>query len=622
MLHTAVVFVLITVLIFPAQAAFAQTQPTNQELKDLLEEVKTLLQEGDGTYRASIGGPIHTVGLFSLCSGEHMLYDPVVDFTVGEIIKGQDSGALATVVGFRTTGPQQFTSLIIRDIAGTFQTGETITSPAGGSAAVRGTPGLGATQKFLLVPQDSCVFSIDSVRIDRAGVLQPELKTFIKTICVDKLNVDTTDMSNCFNTVTDAIFDFSLGIEPEVGVGTKAGASALVQADVGAHGSISLVPGIGFPIVGHEPVPLRAVEFVDTGGMVLHDTGIGSILAEQFVTMSYINERAGSVTFLGAKPGKMDLIIGTAGNAKFTCQTIKPVQDTNGDMKIDSSDSKSRSCPQDFKLVLQNACFENLFGTKCGSQVAPAGFTASSDRATQISAGSVNSQQQIFGPSADLIVPFIDVQLTDAELAMVVSGLGDDALDLLSTSEDMVMEIIKPADLFQMLKDITLLKDFDTEIEKLAIEKFNDFDIENLIAEAAKATGKTDISQTFTDLGAFIDSFAIAPGGFTAVELAKRFGTISEELETLEGSTDDVRDAVNRAIGDINTFKNSDINIKIDPPSVNTNSVPSVVKNVVNGLCVDGCGWNGKLSINPGQFMQSIPAPFAFIPDIPLIPPK
>ncbi len=135
MLHTAVVFVLITVLIFPAQAAFAQTQPTNQELKDLLEEVKTLLQEGDGTYRASIGGPIHTVGLFSLCGGEHMLYDPVVNFSVGEIIEGQTSRALATVVGFATGS--QFNSLIIRDIAGTFQTGETITSPAGGSAADR-----------------------------------------------------------------------------------------------------------------------------------------------------------------------------------------------------------------------------------------------------------------------------------------------------------------------------------------------------------------------------------------------------------------------------------------------------------------------------------------------------
>jgi len=352
LLRTAVVFVLVSVLIFPAQAVFAQTEPTNQELKDLLEEVKTMLEEGDGTYRASIGGPIFTVGLFSLCGGESMLYDHSVDFTVGEIIKGQDSGAQATVIGFFTAPQGQFGQLIVRDVAGTFQTDETIKSPAGGNAKVLGLPGV-PTNKFLLVPQDSCVFSIDSIRIDRAGVLQPELKTFIKTICVDKLNVDTTDMSNCFNTVTDAIFDVGLELGPGIAAGLSAGASALVEGTVSVEAEAILSPGISFPIVGHEPIPLRAVEFVDTGGMVLHDTGIGSILAEQFVTVSYINERAGSITFLGAKPGKMDLIIGTAGNAKFTCQTIKPVQDTNGDMIIDKNDSTSRSCPFAFKQKLR-----------------------------------------------------------------------------------------------------------------------------------------------------------------------------------------------------------------------------------------------------------------------------
>jgi len=160
--------------------------------------------------------------------------------------------------------------------------------------------------------------------------------------------------------------------------------------------------------------------------------------------------------------------------------------------------------------------------------------------------------------------------------------------------------------------DDALLSLVDDEIAKFDATKITDL-------TSKLDPSIIDFKPVLEDLQEFIDSFAIAPAGFTAIELAKRFGNINEQIEVLDGNTEDVKAAVNRAIGDINTFKNSDISIDIDPPGVNTNSVPSVVKNIVNGLCSGGCGWNGKVSVNIGRFTETVPSPFGFLPDIPPI---
>ncbi len=88
-----------------------------------------------------------------------------------------------------------------------------------------------------------------------------------------------------------------------------------------------------------------------------------------------------------------------------------------------------------------------------------------------------------------------------------------------------------------------------------------------------------NVKQAFTDLGAFLDSFDIAPEGFSAVELAKRFGDIGEDITTLDTKVDtvagDVKADINGVITDINTFiinplisPNNKIDVTIDPISI------------------------------------------------------
>ena len=591
-LRIAVVFVLITVLIFPAQMMSSSAQePTNSEISDKLDQMQQTILE-------------LSAKVDNLESSNAELINTALSSN------GEVSASAHTSGG----GGEEKFRISIGQVEGRTLESVGLFGDCGG---------LGTD--FTKVNKEHCVFSVESIRVNQTNIALK--KTFIKTICVDEVSLRAKDMRNCVNTFTNSIVDLGIGIGPTVEAGTKVGGSAIAEVLFGANAGLGLGIDVAIPIKSHSPIPLRDEEFLPIGGMILHDTGIGTILAEKFVTVGLIfnggavDFRAQNYTFIGTKPVNMDLYIGKAGNGKTTCQNILGVVKDCDDLKAIGST---------FGNILRVACLRDETGVQ--GSCSGGGLTDDELKAsTLVSAseqGTVTIQQAsaIFDPPCDETSGecsfAIDIDLTDDDLKAVASLVSSESGDLLMTAEKILLEVVSIGDVLDMF--FTMKNEEGGIDEKIAAEAdklLMKVDLEEKLASLESLGGEIpNVSKALTDLGTFIDSFAIAPGGFTAVELAKRFGTITEDIDNITGSADDVKDDINRVIADINKFKNSDIDIDINPPKVNTESVPSAIKNVVNALCAGGCGWNGKISIDPGRFSQNIKEPFKDIfPDIPPI---
>ena len=96
----------------------------------------------DATVIANQRNGIHTaeyhVSQSVKCAGSSLAYDTqTADFTLGDIVTGETSGATARITADSDSGT--YGTLTIRDITGEFLDNETITDPDGGSATVNGT---------------------------------------------------------------------------------------------------------------------------------------------------------------------------------------------------------------------------------------------------------------------------------------------------------------------------------------------------------------------------------------------------------------------------------------------------------------------------------------------------
>jgi len=446
-------------------------------------------------------------------------------------------------------------------------------------------------QDFSLVAEKDCVFSVDSIRIDLS---RQDLKQFIKTICVDKISLDATNTRNCFETVTDTLFDVSAGIGPSVKFGPCVGISVAATTVLCAKAGVDWSFGASYPIRAHEPVPLRDIEFLPVGGMILHDTGIGSIQAKKFVTVSFIIHLTAAIpdkkiTITGEKPAKMDIILGYTSTSDKTTQCFD--LDGNDLDELDMMDNNN-GCANfkvqadkgetNFGEILKVAC---LVGDGCGggalvgdilkgSSVSSAGSKLEPQGSLQAAAFS--------GPDPNNpTAPFIDVDLTSSEMDEIAIILGDESTSIVDTANKFVDEVLTLDDaLCEVLPDLAKCpktagfgkssnggKSIEDEILDALKEEVENVNFDNLISDFLPK--ETSLRQLFEDLDAFVASFDIAPAGFSAVELAKRFGDIGEDITTLDTKVDsvagDIKGDINEVIGDINKFI---INPLIDPKNV------------------------------------------------------
>ena len=595
-LRVAVVFVLITVLIFPAQMMSSSAQePTNSEISDKLDQMQQTILE-------------LSAKVDNLESTNSELINTVLSSNEGVTISSDplDGGG---------DEPYRVSHKGNLEVAGLF-------ADCGNFGA-----------DFTIVSQEHCRFTVDSIRISSESTVSDSVERY-KAICVDQVTFDEDGINNCYNPLTLDIFDLGVGLSPNFGTEASGGGSAFAQFIAGGGVGLGLSGGISFPVKDYVAIETKKIEDLRVGGMVLSDTGVGSILAERFATVGLqIGASEIEITFMGTKPVNMELYFGKAGEEKVTCLDLKG-NEIKDDMMVTKTckDLKVPGTLKNFGNVMRVACLDATDvngnqGTCQGGDLDDGVVRASSlNSGPEVSASAtvqqVTAQQRLFPSPSGEEGPYIDFEITQQEIDKIVNDVAAESGDLLGIAEDMVMKIVnleKALDMFFKIKDIEQ-DNLDLKLPGKVLDLIGEIDFDKKIEEVASKAKLPNISQTFTDLEELIDSFDIAPAGFTAKELSKRFGTITEDIEDITGSADDVKDDINRVIADINKFKNSDIDIKIDPPNVNTNSVPSAIKNVVNALCAGGCGWNGKISINPGEFNQNIKEPFKDIfPDIPPI---
>jgi len=432
---------------------------------------------------------------------------------------------------------------------------------------------------FSLVKKKDCVFTVDSIRIDKKDQDRRE----IKTICVDKISLDETNTRNCFETITADIIDLSFSPSMGFDAGPCGGLSVAAEVTACFEAGMDLGFGFGFPVRGFAPIPLRDIEFLPVGGMILHDTGIGSIWAQQFVTLSFFSPgESVKVTFTGQKPSNMNLIVGFTES--FTVDAAQCFDIDGNDMDdLDNADNEN-GCAA-FKVqadkglatfgdILRVSCLSKRDNCSGGPFDDPAILSAS----TLVSASDVTAQTNVQqaamfpGPKSNSPDPFIDVDLTDAELQKIIKLVGDEADDIVNIPVKLIKEMVKPIDILcqispdlkdcEMSTKVSLFQPEDgqktiDQVIKMGItdeiDKVNfDDKIKELFPNGLNVKGALD------DLGKFIDSFDIAPEGFSAVELAKRFGDIGEDITTLDAKVDtvagDVKTDINDVITDINDF--------------------------------------------------------------------
>jgi len=136
-------------------------------------------------------------------------YDPMsYPFSVGEIITGHDSGAIAEIVSITLTGGDTAT-LGLTSVVGTFQAGEQIDGNMGGTADLDGAPTGGGGDDgvpFLASLTDDLGYTINSI----SPITSSCQKTFIIFLTDGESNYDSD-----WDVVTDVIGDYDGDNDPD-----------------------------------------------------------------------------------------------------------------------------------------------------------------------------------------------------------------------------------------------------------------------------------------------------------------------------------------------------------------------------------------------------------------------
>ena len=419
---------------------------------------------------------------------------------------------------------------------------------------------------FSLVPQKNCVFSVDSIRISD---LDEDTSLAIKTICVDIISLKDSEMRNCFDTFTQLVLGLGLPIAWQGEIEASAGAS--VAAEIAAGISNGILSGISFdaPIIRHQTVPFSqktvpgsnlALPF---GGMILQETGIGSILAEKFVTASYFEPTQSKVTFIGSKPADMILYVGIAEDGDTLCRNLDGVQ---------------KNCEE---LNVLGTNFGNILRVACLVDDGCSGGTLTDDvlkASTLVSISEVNSQttvQQaaIFDPPSGG-GPGIGIDLTQEELDEIAMLVSDNSDELFDSIVQVLGEFVSVTKLLQVIEDTATER--AEQNFNLLLKRIENTDFDDHLNQIAGANSDIpNLKQTFLDLDNFLTGLGVTPTGFTAEDLAKRFGDIAAEFQEVD---DGIKADINGVIMDINNLVVAPLNNDVIGPVKNWNLNVNVPK--------------------------------------------
>jgi len=199
-----------------------------------------------------------------------------------------------------------------------------------------------------LVPQERCVFEIESIRYipsDGVGIFG---KNIFFLFCIDSLqgNVPNKSVNNCFIPAQGEVsygtgLSFGPNVEGVVVIGE------LANAGLELMGSLTLDIGFSIPLSSVQTKLAQGDYRLNRiGGNVLLDSGIGSIIAHEHIGWAH-DPFTGTIEIFGKKPDDMKLVIGTVGlDNKVVC---------GGDGKTSCPDDTNSD--KEFRRMLEYLCF-------------------------------------------------------------------------------------------------------------------------------------------------------------------------------------------------------------------------------------------------------------------------
>jgi len=180
-------------------------------------------------------------------------------------------------------------------------------------------------EETLLVPNERCVFEIESLRYipKDPGAFG---KNIFALICVDNFDPDFRKINNCFIPAQGTVgIGGAFSIGPNFGADTQVG--EVVSGGALALSSVTLDLGFSVPMTQVQ-TKLAQGDFraKRMGGNILVDSGIGSIVAHEYVGIAH-DPFTGSIEIFGKKPVKMKLTFGTVGPDKIVkCGKTSPAE--------------------------------------------------------------------------------------------------------------------------------------------------------------------------------------------------------------------------------------------------------------------------------------------------------